>query len=490
MTIHRLTSIGYLAAALAAVIAGGPACGKKAAKEESKPPADGMKPASMEPATPGKDATVVKVPDAAVATKDATGGPPKELLVEVKEAAGAAAPAGDGAANEAPMVGVNAQHTWVAGGKALAAPTQCELVDAKVQFLPATLAAGGVFWINYNGNLRGFGEGKDVDPPAGLIDTPAVGESVVVVTDFKVNVYAFDASTREQKWTFAAGKRVRYAPVISRGAVYLSSDDEHVYALDLATGKEQWKFQAKGPLATPPTVTEGAVFFGDKKGNFFAVDRKTGAEKWTQKLLARFGAPVAAAGTALHLFTQKGWLVAVSAEDGKERWKKYTGYPEEPSLVVTGDLVVVVVGKKKIVAHEAATGKTRWTYGFAKDSPGGLFSALYATGGRVVFLEGDVSRSSNSYTKVPERQAPEPAQVAFATALALDTGKVTWRTDLAPLVAAWVKAEAEKKRGFTDLPPEKQAERLRVPRFTPRFAVQNDQLLIAMAPADYAVCKP
>ncbi|MBI3985846.1 MAG: PQQ-binding-like beta-propeller repeat protein, partial [Lentisphaerae bacterium] len=54
---------------------------------------------------------------------------------------------------------------------------------------------------------------------------------------------ALDAKTGEERWHFAAGGPIRFAPEIANGKIYMASDDGWVHCLELATGKPVWSFR-------------------------------------------------------------------------------------------------------------------------------------------------------------------------------------------------------------------------------------------------------
>ena len=59
-------------------------------------------------------------------------------------------------------------------------------------------------------------------------------------------VYALDAATGKERWSFVTGGPVRFAPAVARERVYAVSDDGFLYCLAAADGKVLW--QKRGGL--------------------------------------------------------------------------------------------------------------------------------------------------------------------------------------------------------------------------------------------------
>ena len=54
-------------------------------------------------------------------------------------------------------------------------------------------------------------------------------------------VYALDADTGEERWSFFADSPVRFSPVLWRGNAYVAGDDGYLYCLAAKTGALEWK---------------------------------------------------------------------------------------------------------------------------------------------------------------------------------------------------------------------------------------------------------
>jgi outer membrane protein assembly factor BamB len=96
--------------------------------------------------------------------------------------------------------------------------------------------------------------------------------SSYVLTDVPANV--------GQTWKKNFGTKVSQATVAG-GKVFLSAIDHHtVFALDAISGQEIWSFVADGRVDSPPSIFNGLAIFGCKDGFIYAVDAATGQLAW------------------------------------------------------------------------------------------------------------------------------------------------------------------------------------------------------------------
>jgi hypothetical protein len=70
-------------------------------------------------------------------------------------------------------------------------------------------------------------------------------------------------------------------PVVAGGMLLVASVDTHtVYALDAATGKERWSFVAGGRIDSPPTIHNGMAIFGCADGRVYGLRASDGELAW------------------------------------------------------------------------------------------------------------------------------------------------------------------------------------------------------------------
>jgi outer membrane protein assembly factor BamB len=79
----------------------------------------------------------------------------------------------------------------------------------------------------------------------GTLTAPVVADAKLIVADKDAHtLYAFQAESGTELWTFIAGGRIDSPPTIYGGYVYFGSADGYLYSLRSADGALAWKFRA------------------------------------------------------------------------------------------------------------------------------------------------------------------------------------------------------------------------------------------------------
>lgn len=113
-----------------------------------------------------------------------------------------------------------------------------------------------------------------------VTSSPAVVNGVVYVGSVTNDLFALNASTGAQLWSFHTGGAVS-APAVVDGVIYFGSVDGKVYALKASTGTELWSFDTKSIVNSSPTVVNGVVYVGSSDGHFFALAASSGHKLWS-----------------------------------------------------------------------------------------------------------------------------------------------------------------------------------------------------------------
>jgi outer membrane protein assembly factor BamB len=217
-------------------------------------------------------------------------------------------------------------------------------------------------------------------------------------------------------------------PVATGGMVYFGSSADHkVYALDAATGQERWSFLTEGPVRLAPAVWKDRVLFGSDDGTLYCLDRETGKTVWTRtagprderligngRMISRWairGGVAVRDGIAY--FGAGNWpeegvyIRAVEVASGRTVWRNdNTGALEidQPHMVcfsrggviaqgyiaVTKDIVFVATGRSTPAAFDRDTGSFRYYHlsRYGGKTPWGIGGGDIVAGDKVFFNSG------------------------------------------------------------------------------------------------------
>ena len=255
----------------------------------------------------------------------------------------------------------------------------------------------------------------------GLLGTsPIVAAGVVYVADPDGSVYAFDATTGDERWTSRAAQsddprteaRGHDEGENMAGSGTFAVGDDHVYvvnaggevvALDIADGEEVWRFTVRDRYRiAPSTVTPIAAGdvvvlqilgydpFERQMSTFINIVALVGAEDgggyWTQEYTSRAAdAPTVPleeedAGPerpyGVHIFGQiavaddqaivplsDGSIVGIDLREGREAWRVNGLGQDGFGLVVAGDRVYSAGTDGNVRAFDLTSGEEAWRVG-------------------------------------------------------------------------------------------------------------------------------
>lgn len=188
---------------------------------------------------------------------------------------------------------------------------------------------------------------------SGLVWSIAVANDVVYVSDDHTT--AISAQTNEVLWTFEHGGHS--AITVVDESVFIDGRDRNVYAIDATTGTELWSFSVTGWIDAweryPVIVSDRTVFVG-QRDFVYALDRETGQERW------RFsdneygmGVPAVSDGVAF-VGGDRSILYALNADTGQELWQYHAPYYIQSSPAIANG--VVYLNTSNLQALNASTG--------------------------------------------------------------------------------------------------------------------------------------
>lgn len=134
------------------------------------------------------------------------------------------------------------------------------------------------------------------DDPGPLEEGPAYGS----IAETRPDAKAWNSYRHDERRSGATGERVSGAldrrwkvsfgvdispPVAADDRVFIAAKSRHtIYALDARTGEEQWSFAGGGPIDSPPSIHRGLLVFGCADGYAYCVRANDGALAWRRRL--------------------------------------------------------------------------------------------------------------------------------------------------------------------------------------------------------------
>lgn len=167
------------------------------------------------------------------------------------------------------------------------------------EHLPARLK---ISWVRKtNSPPQPAWSGRDTRMPFDLVFQPVVSGGLVFFgSSSDSTIYALDARTGSEKWTYFTDGPVRFAPVVWQDRLFVVSDDGYLYCLGVRDGSLLWKKRggpnqemilgndrliSRWPARGGPVIKDGIVYFGagiwPSEGIYlYAFDASTGKTLW------------------------------------------------------------------------------------------------------------------------------------------------------------------------------------------------------------------
>jgi outer membrane protein assembly factor BamB len=190
--------------------------------------------------------------------------------------------------------------------------------------------------------------------------SPAVVNGVVYFGSDDGNLYALNASTGAELWSFKTGSNVISSPAVANGVVYVGSNDGNVYALNATTGAKLWSLFAGGVISSP-AVANGVVYIG-ADNSVYALNGTTGAPLWSYRTGNEVVSSPAVANGVVYIGSFDDNVYALAASTGTKLWSYTTGNFVESSPAVASGVVYVGSDDHNVYALNASTGAKLWSH--------------------------------------------------------------------------------------------------------------------------------
>jgi len=190
-----------------------------------------------------------------------------------------------------------------------------------------------------------------------LMDPPPCGDQ-----PRSGRVIAVRAGDGKTLWAFSCGVS-ESSPLVVGRTVYVGSQDGLLYALDARTGRERWSFQTAGKIKGGAAFADGTVFVGSYDGRVYAIEARTGRLRWVASVGAPVYATPAIGAARLIIGTLAGDVYALALSDGRTSWTRRTGSYVYSSAAISGGTAFVGSYDGHLYALRLADGSIRWEYG-------------------------------------------------------------------------------------------------------------------------------
>lgn len=262
-------------------------------------------------------------------------------------------------------------------------------------------------WLTFYGNYRGWSYS-----PLNQITRENVKNIVPV--------WAFPAGFP----TGTAGLRpgLEAAPLVVDGVLYLEGMQNNVYAVEAATGRQIWTYEYKWPEVKTFSIRgarglaygDGRIYMGTQNNHVVALDAKTGAEVWN--ILVEENSNCQCRITAPPLYI-KGKVLTGNAGSGYQALRGHINAYDAK----TGSLV----WHFEVIPAPGETGAETWA---------GAEDNYWKTGGGGAWFTGTYDAATNSIfwgtgdpTPIDGKLRPGPnLYTASLLSLDADTGKLKW----------------------------------------------------------------
>jgi len=308
--------------------------------------------------------------------------PPESVMEPAMEHSAAKVAPGIGQIDDARIINADSEPgNWLSYGR----DYKEQRFSPLTQINRDTVSRLGLAWV------------KDMGTNRALESTPIVVDGIMFFTSSWSRVYAVDAVTGADIWSYdpkvpgEVGRKaccdvVNRGVAVYKGKVYVASLDGRLIALDAATGKELWQQDTIidrdlfYTITAAPRVANGKVYIGNGgaefgvRGYVTAYDAETGEQVW------RF---YTVPGDPSKPFESPAMELAAKTWKGGEWWKIGGGGTVWNSIVYDPDFNNVYIGVgngspwtrvlrspgggdnlflSSIVALDADTGKMKWYY--------------------------------------------------------------------------------------------------------------------------------
>ena len=224
-------------------------------------------------------------------------------------------------------------------------------------------------------------------------------------------VYALNANTGTEVWSYTTGNAIWSPPAVVGGVVYVGSWDDNVYALSANTGAKIWSYTTGGYVDSSPAVVGGTVYVGSLDGNVYALSANNGARIWEFTTGNGVGSSAAVVGGVVYIGSHDGSVYALNASTGAKVWSYATGNEIRSSPALVGGVLFVGSWSGDVYAIGSSSTSSSSTTG-SSTSPTNSTSSVSSS-----YTTSSSSSNSTAVDLLQQVWVPKPASAVAAVAI-------------------------------------------------------------------------
>lgn len=201
-----------------------------------------------------------------------------------------------------------------------------------------------------------------------------VSDGLVYGTSFGGDIFAIDAETGVEQWSYSSGGTPAASATVVDGTVYATTavfapDTDNVFALNASDGSVQWTASAGAILRSSPNVVGGSVYVSGTGGSLYSLNDENGNVEWEFETGERVGGSPTRYRGNVYVANDNGDVFGISAQSGKELWSTNLATKvDDSSLTVAGNKIYVPTysdngdgtSTGKVVVLDGVDGSVLW----------------------------------------------------------------------------------------------------------------------------------
>ena len=179
----------------------------------------------------------------------------------------------------------------------------------------------------------------------------------VIVGSQSNSLFALEAATGTLVWEYDSGDMIQCFPSIIGRHCFVAGCDGYLHVINLDTGERVSRIPLESPTGSTPVPAGDFVFVGTEGNEFLGINWKEEKVVWRFEMSRGARSPVAYRDGTLIFGGMDRIVYALNAKTGEERWRYVTRGRIEAGAVIVGDKVYVPSMDSSLYVLDFQTGR-------------------------------------------------------------------------------------------------------------------------------------